>query len=529
MNRLLSLLLVPFLFVSCGKKESAGPEAQTLRLNIYTEPPTLDPDRATDSTSGLILDLLFEGLTRFDGDDQVVPGVAEKIEISPDGKTYTFTLRDSRWSNGTPVTAHDFEYGWKRALNPQFPGDYAYQMYVIKNGKQVKTGELPIDALGIRVKDDKTLVVELETPTPYFLQLLPLPPFFPIYQAIAQQDPNWAYEAGPHYVSNGPFQLENWKHHNEIVLVQNPHYWEAQSVKLKKILLTMVEDANTELSLFERGDIDWTGSPISIGIPTDAIAYLQKNGQLESTPQASLYFFIFNTSKWPYSNINLRKALAYAVDRGSIVENITQSGQLPATRLLPSLMGLKTESYFQDGNIKEAQRLFEKALAELHLTREQLPPLTLSYNTSEGHHKIAQAIQQQWKEALGVNVHLENAEWKVYLDNLQQKNFEVGRLGWIAPYKDPMAFLEIFESADNPMNRTGWSHPRYTALLQKARQTLDPDQRKEWLLEAEALLMNEMPFIPLYFHTANYMKNPKLKGVHVSPMSHIDFKHAYFE
>ncbi len=531
MSRRLCFLLVFLLISGCHSPEymSRKPGDQLLVLNMFSEPPTLDPGKASDATSVMILHMLFEGLTRIEDSGTPEPAIAESIDISEDGRTYTFHLRDSMWSDGAHVTAHDFEFAWKRVLSPTFPSDFAYQLYVIKNGQAAKEGKIPLEEVGVRAEDAQTLIVELEQPTPYFLETLVLPCYLPVPQHIVVSDPSWAFEAGPQYVSNGPFTLDRWTHHSEIKVLRNPLYWDAKEVRLNAIVLLMVEDVNTELNLFEDGAIDWAGKPVSMGLPTDALTALKRSGRLEESSMAATYFYLINTTKPPFNNSKLRRALAYAIDRQVIIDNIVQGGEEVATGLVPPSISGRKEVYVEDHNVKEAKRLFKEALSELGMRRNELPSISLIYNTSEGHHKIAQAVQQQWYDVLGVRVELQNLEWKVYLDKVQHKNYDIARMSWIASFNDPITFLDMFKHEDDSINMTGWYHPSYTRLLEQSIRNSDPVARLQQLADAEKLLMQEMPVIPIYHLTNSYMHNPKLKGVYLSPIGYIDFKRAYFE
>ncbi len=526
------LILLAGALLGCQKSELSPEERwkqQVLALNLFSEPPTLDPGQATDAPSVTVLNMLFEPLMRRSADNLPQPAAAESVSVSEDGKTYTFHLRKSYWSNGDPVTAHDFIYAWKRVLNPTFPGDYAYQLYIIKGAEQAKEGKGSLDDVGLHAPDDYTLVVELVNPTPYFTELLQTACYLPIHQATDQHNPKWALEAGPDYVSNGPFRMATWTHNNELVVERNPLYWDATAVKLNKIIMLMVEDSNTELALFEDKAIDWTGKPISMGIPTDAIATLKESGRMEFYPMAAAYFYMFNVDKYPFQNANLRRAFAYAIDRQAIVTNIARGGEIPATCFVAPPLSLQKGECFQDNNIAEARRLFNLGLKELGITKKQLPPIVLSYNTSEGHHKIAQAVQQQWKAAFDIDVKLENLEWKVYLDKLQQGDFMIGRMSLIADYNDPYTFLNSYKYKKGHMNYTGWSEPSYRALVDEAIKTPDNIHRLELLKKAELELVDQMPAIPVYFLTNSFMRNPLLKGVYLSPIGDADFKTAYFE
>lgn len=520
------------LLVGCKKSELTPQERwknQILTLNIFSEPPTLDPGQSTDSPSGTVLNMLFEPLMRRGPNNLPQPATAESVTVSEDGKTYTFHLRESYWSNGDPVTAHDFIYAWKRVLKPSFPSNFAYQLYVIKGAENAKEGKGSLDDVGLHAPDDHTLVVELENPTPYFNELLQISCFLPIHQATDEGNPKWPLEASMNYVSNGPFRLTSWTHNNELVLERNPNYWDRSAVKLNKIILLMIEDSNTELGLFEDKVIDWTGKPVSMGIPTDAIPNLTASGRLEFRPMAAVYYYQFNVTKFPMQSANIRRAFAYAIDRQAIVSNITKGGERPATCMVPPPLSLQKEKCFRDHNIAEAQRLFNMGLKELGTTKEKLPPIIISYNSGEGHHKLAQTIQQQWKATFGIDVTLENLEWKVYLDKLQQGDFMIGRMTYIADYNDPYTFLNPFKYKDGRLNHTCWFDDNYNALLEEAAKSSDNQHRLALLKTAELKLIHQMPAIPVYFLTNSFMRNPFLKGVYLSPIGEADFKTAYFD
>ncbi len=530
MPRYLCLLFSILLLTGCENADrSRQPGDQALALNIYTEPPTLDPGEAVDVPSLSVLQMLFEGLLRAGPGEHPEPGVAERIDISDDGYIYTFHLRESVWSDGTPVTSYDFAYAWRRVLTPEFPMGHAQLHYVIKNAEAAKKGEVPVSDVGIATPDSRTLVVELERPTPHFLEMLVSWSYLPVPKHIVEANEHWAREAGPSYVSNGPFNLHSWKHHNEIKLKKNPSYWDADAVHLDSITMTMIEDVTTELSLFEDGDIDWTGKPLSIGLPTDALKMLKDNDRISTAPLAATYLYVLNTTKYPVSNNKLRQALAYAIDRRSIVDSIAQGDEEPASGIVPPSMSQRSYAYFKDHDVAKAQQLFAEALEELSITIDEFPPLTLIYNTSESHHKIAQAVQQEWNEILGIKVQLQNMEWKAYVDRLMRKDYDIARISNAALYNAPMAFLETYKSADIPSNITGWESNAFAELLNEAMDSTEPQDRLAHLREAEELLIRGMPFIPMFHMTSPHIRNPKLNGIYISPGGYVDFKRAYFE
>lgn len=527
--QLIECLLIATIFLASGCTQNALSETgQTINLNIESEPPSLDPRKATDLTSAIVLKMLYDGLTRLGTNGKSRPSSAESIIISNDLKKYTFKLRNQLfWSNGDPVTAYDFEYAWKWTLTPGNNATYAYQLYVIKNGKAAKTGEVAIDEIGVHAVDDKTLIVELENPTPYFLELTSLMMFYPIHRKMDAIPDQFSQEGT--LITNGPFSMTSWKHNNEIIVKKNTAYWDASSVTLDKIRLLMVPDANTELNMFEKGELDWAGTPLSIGLPSDAIPQLKELGQLHIKAHAATYFYELNTERFPLNHQKLRKALAYAIDRKAIIENITQSNQIAATGILPTPLALQSEPYFQDNDIAGARQLFQEFLKELHMDVKDLPILTLSYNTSEGHHRIAQAIQQQWKKALGITIQLENLEWKVYLDKLKNGDFDIARMSWVADFNDPITFLNSFTYKQTAANNTGWENAEYTKLIGEASIESNHKKRREILNQAEKILVNEMPIIPIYYLMNCYLKNPRLQNVLLSGLGDIDFKWAYME
>ncbi|MFM1652795.1 peptide ABC transporter substrate-binding protein [Brevibacillus sp. B_LB10_24] len=536
-----SLLVLGTVLAGCGQSNSAPPAnstdqnqnqsaetpkgEQVLRMNLHAEPPTADPGLSEDNISGAVIRAVFDGLTRLDKNAKPIEGVAEKIDISDDKLTYTFHLRDSKWSNGDPVTAHDFEFAWKRVLDPATAAPYAYQLYYVKGAEAYSKGKGSRDDVGVKALDDKTLQVTLEHPTPYFLELTAFYTYSPVPKKVVEANKNWANEAST-IVGNGPFKMESWDHKNQMTLVKNDSYWDKDAVKLDKIKFSMIEDENTELSMFQQGDFDWAGKPLS-SLPTDSIPHLKDEGILQSVPLAAVYWYKFNTEKPPFNNAKIRKAFAYAINRQEIIDNITQTGEVPATGAVPTTMTIKPDGYFKDNDAATAKKLLDEGMSELGITK--LPPITLSYNTNEAHQKIAQAVQDQWKKNLDVDVTIQNQEWKVYISTLHSGDYQIGRMGWLGDFNDPINFLELFKEKDNGTNDTNWENPKYKDLLNKALVEPDTEKRKQLLIDAEQILMDEMPIAPVYFQTDAWVQNPKLKDVTVDVLGNIDFKNAYFE
>ncbi|WP_010097706.1 peptide ABC transporter substrate-binding protein [Ornithinibacillus scapharcae] len=516
-----------------GSGDNAGGESsdaeQVLNVNIKTEPPSLHPGTASDTTSGAVLDQVFEGLMRINQEGVVEPAMAaSEPEVSDDLLTYTFTIRDDAvWSNGDPVTAHDFEFAWKWVLDPaNADTDYAYQLYIIKGAQAAKEEGGSLDDVGVKALDDKTLEVTLEQPTPYFLDLTAFYTYYPVNKAVAEANPEWALNQGEDYVTNGPFVLDTWEHKNKVVLKKNADYWDAETVKLETINMFMVDDENTALEMFNAGELDWVGDPTD-SVPLAAIPSLKQEGSLNITPLAGVYYYAFNTEVEPFNNANIRKAFAHAINRQGIVENVTQREELPAMALVPpSIWEENNEGYFADNDVEKAKEYLEAGLEELGL--EELPPIELSYNTSEAHAVIAQAVQDMWVKNLGVEVTLNNEEWNVYLDSMGSGNFQTGRMGWLADFNDAINFLEIFNSVGGN-NYTNWEDAEYQELLKQSRTETDPAARKEILREAEAIFMDAMPIAPVYFYTNAWVAKDYVKNINVSGLGGVQYKWGYIE
>ncbi|MCF6092955.1 peptide ABC transporter substrate-binding protein [Microaerobacter geothermalis] len=545
------VMIASIALVGCGKSEEANPpadnsgqqnagtqteqpkqeEPQELVLNASTEPPSLNPNTATDSTSGEILRQVMEGLVRLDKDSKVVKGsgMAEDWTISEDGLTITFKIKDNVfWSNGDPVTAEDFEYAWKQVLNPETAADYAYQLFYLKNGEKYNAGEVSADEVGVKALDEKTLEVTLEAPVPYFISLTAFYSLYPVPSKVAKENPDWAADAET-YVSNGPFKLTKWEHDSEVVVEKNDKYWNADNIKLNKITWMMVNDPNTEYQLFKSGDLDVAENP-----PSDLLKQLLDSGEAKAPNILGTYMYMFNVEKEPFNNANIRKAFTLAIDRKLLIDNVTQGGQVPALGFVPPGsspdLGFdfreKAGNYYNDADVEKAKEYLKKGMEELGIT--QLPEITLMFNTSEGHQKIAQAIQEMWKKNLGVEVKLQNQEWKVYLETLKSGDFQIGRLGWLADYFDPMTFLDMWIT-DGGNNDTNWSNKEYDDLIAKAKSTDDQSVRGEAMLKAEKILMDEMPIAPIYFYTDAYMMQPWVKGAIRHPDGSNDYTQAYIE
>ena len=471
----------------------------------------MDPRSGSDLVGSTMHFILFEGLMRLNADGSLTPAQAKSVAISDDRLTYTFYLRGTQWSDGSSVTAKDFEKAWKKILSPEFPAANAHLLYVIKNGEAAKRGTLSLDDVGIQAVDDKTLVVQLEHPTPYFLDLVSFCLFFPVKHTLDEKEPTWMREASPHFISNGPFKLASWRHNNEIVFEKNPNYWEAPQINLDNIHISMVSDENTAFNMYENGELDLIGLGIS-PLPSDIVLQFQQKGLLKTQSSPASTIVNFNVSKFPLHNKNIRKALGYAIHRKEIIENITQLGEEVATNLIPSVLrGQESPSYFKDGDLQKARSFFQKGLKELHMSVEEFPHLTYLYARGELNRKLAQVLQQQWLSAFGVHVELQSIENRALVDRLQNHDFDLAQTYWIAQYHDPMSILERFKSSSQPKNYPGWQHPDYLRLLEEAAKAAAPEERLSKLAQAEKLFMDEMPLAPIYHWKTAFMIKDNLR------------------
>ncbi|MFB9860615.1 peptide ABC transporter substrate-binding protein [Salinicoccus siamensis] len=513
-----------------GSSSSEGSDGKTINLSIASDPPSFHPALATDTTSGAIMASVFEGLTRLDPEGNPEPAMAENIDVSEDEKTYTYTLRDAQWSNGDPVTAEDFEYAWKWALDPENASDYAYQLYYIEGAEAYNSGEGSADDVAVKAVDEKTLEVKLVNPTPYFDELTAFYTYYPINSKVAEENPDWHTDPnGENYIGNGPFNLESFTSSDEIVLQKNEDYWDSENVALQTVNIDMVESESTALKMYEGGDLDYLGSPFN-SIDLNALDKFKDNGTLNVSDQAGTYMYVFNTQDEIMQNKNIREALTIAIDREGLINNVTKGEQEPATGLVPLTMeGFEEpEEYFEPGNMDDAKAALDAGLEELGMEDPSELSIALSYNTSEAHAAIAQFVQQGWKENLGIDVTLDNSEWQVYLEALDAGEHQVGRYGWLADFNDPVNFLEIFKTEEGN-NNTGWTDEEYISLLDQASQETDEAARTEMLQEAESVFMEDFPIAPIYFYTNLSVHEDKVKNMTPDPLGNVQLKYVDIE
>ncbi len=477
---------------------------------------SLHPHTGIDLNCRLFQKALFEGLTRLDLSGKPVLAGAAALEISPSQIVYTFTLRPMKWTNSEKVTAHHFEKAWKSALTPNSDCLRSDLFYLIKGAKRAKMGEISLREVGIYAQDDQTLIVELEHPAPYFLELLAHPLFSPLYDE----------EPSPH-VFNGPFFVARWDLGKSLLLQKNYSYWDSSQVHLDKIEVAMVADANTALMLYQKGEIDWAGHPFTL-LPDDALPRLKASQEFHSEPIDGVYWLCLNTEKAPLSSAKIRKALSLALDREALAHHLL-CGETPCESILPTGMALLGNWEPSDHSLHLAQSLFEEGLEELHLRKEDFPTLEISHSDMPWHKKLSEAIQESWHKSFQIDVTLHNSDWNHFFASLGERRFQIGGCIWYSVYHDPIYNLEFFKEKKHRYNAPQWENIHFQKLLQLAEGERDLSQRLEHLKEAEQLLLDEMPIIPLFVYHAKYLKSPHLHGLEVLPAGYVDFKYARIE
>ena len=480
---------------------------QILRFVNSAEPETLDPALMKAVPDLTVALALFEGLTSLHPKTLTpVPGIAERWDISPDGRTYTFHLRRSRWSDGQPLTAHDFAYAWRRALEPETRSAYSYVLYPIENAEAFNTRKLhDFSLVGVKALDDRTLQVRLDHPVPYFLELTAFATYAPVRKdAIDAHGDRWTRPG--HLVSNGPFALTDWRQRERIIARKNPHYWDAGRVRLQEIDFLPIDDSETALKKYLNREVHWIRD-----VPAPKVTAAARLPGFRYSPLFATYFYRFNVTRPPLDDPRVRRALALAVDKESIARYLLRAGQRPARGFVPPLLPTYTPVEGPACDPAEARRL----LAEAGFPGGRgFPRLELLYNTSEAHQLVAEALQHMWQTALGIRIDLLNQESKVYLDSMARLQYDIARSSWTADYNDPMTFLDLFVTGGGN-NRTGWSHPRYDECIRLAAREANAARRQTLLQEAERILVcDEMPILPLYFFVNIYLVDPQVIGVY---------------
>ncbi|PTX59120.1 oligopeptide transport system substrate-binding protein [Melghirimyces profundicolus] len=498
------------LTTSNSNAESTVDKNQVLDMTFPAEPPTLDSATTTDVTSFDVLNNIMEGLYRLDKDNRPEPAIASRVEISDDKKTYTFHLKEAKWSDGKPVTAKDFEYAWKRALDPGTKGEYAYILFPIKNAEEFNSGKASREEVGVKAVDDQTLRVELKQPVPYFLSLTAFATYLPQRKDIVEKNGSKYATEPDKMVYNGPFNLEEWKHEQSMKLKKSDTYWDRNSVRLNTVNMNIVKDTATGVNLYTTGETDLTQLDSAL-----AEAFKKSPEYLPVTGSAVQYLQ-FNTSNNFFDNEKIRKAISYAIDRESMVK-VLKNGSEPAYGLVPpSIINSNNKNFRKQAgaghqyNSAEARRLFDEGLKELGISE---PPEDLTLLSYDDHRKqAALVIQEQLDTVLGLKVKIDPQPFKMKLDRESKEQFDLTFAGWAADYNDPMTYLDIFVS-DSSFNRGDWSNKEYDQLIEKAKSNTDYQERANQLVQAEKILNEEVPIAPLYYAGEVYLQKQYIKDL----------------
>ena len=526
------VFFVSFFSLSCSK--NVNDTDRGIIVNLSVEPKTIDPSLNAQIYGVIYISHVFEGLTIRDRNNKIVPGVAESWDISDDGKTYTFYLRtNSMWSDGKPVVASDFVYSWRRQVDPKVASEYSYQHEPVKNAMAITRGELPVDALGVRAVDDHTLVVELEAPTAYFLEVAAFPTFSPLREdIISEYGDKWTLSPET-YIGNGPYVMSERNIDENIIMVKNDKYWNADEIVANKITFVFMQNGAAAVAGIKDGTLDMAYEPLQQDIPT-----LSSEGLIQIKPLIATYYYPINVTNEYLKDPRVRKALSLAIDRNYIVENVTKGGQKPAGGWVPyevsdidgdfrvnggNFYDISKEGY--SNNIEMAKQL----LAEAGYPNGEGFPV-IEFKTDPGNHVgIFEAVQQMWKEHLNIDSTITQIDNALLGQTLLEKNFMIGRLYWSADYSDPMSMMSLFTSY-NTQNNGGYSNKRYDDLIGQAMSTDDNNIRMKAMHDAEKILIEEdMGAIPLYFFTEPLLVSPKLKDVVYNPLGFHKFFYAYLE
>ncbi len=532
------LYLFPLIFIfvtSCS--ESINPVDSGLENQIYhhgngSEPQGIDPHIVTGVPEHHILISLCEGLTIPNPNPNdmngYMAGTAESWSISDDGKEYIFNInKNAKWSNGEPVTADDFVWSWKRILTASLGSQYPDMLYYLVGAYEYHNGLIDdFDQVGVKSVDKHTLKVNLKNPTPFFLGLLSHYSTWPVHKDTVLKfgdidDRNGEWTRPGNFVCNGPFQLKTWELNNKIVVEKNPHYYDASIVRLNEIHYYPVSNVMTEDRMFRAGQLHLTSTLPSQKCPI----YIEENPNLRIDPYMGTYFYRINTENEVLKDVRVRKALAYSIDRQLLVDKVTKCGQIPAYSFTPP----GSNGYQPTTEIPFDPILAKSLLEEAGFSEQNtFPKLEILFNTNEDHRKLALAVQQMWQINLGIEVELVNQDWKVYLNREMIGDFQISRAGWIGDYEDPNTFLDLMRP-NRGNNKTGWENMEYDALVEKANTINNQAERYKLLYQAEEILIENMPVIPLYTYVRAYQLSPDVKGFSPHILDHHHPKFIYLE
>ncbi len=494
------------LLLSC----STWAQAATLHLHNGADVSSLDPHKIGGDWENRVVGDMFEGLVTEDVDANFIPAQAKSWEISEDGLTYTFHLRDDiSWTDGTPVTAGDFEYALKRLQNPDTAASYSYLMHPIKNANAVNSGDMPLDKMGVEALDDKTLKIVLESPAPYMLTALTHYTAYPVPKHVVEKHGK-AWVKLDNIVTNGPYKPVEWTPGSHVKSVINEAYYDADALKIDDVIYYTLEDASAALKRYRAGEFD-----ILTSFPKDQFKWLEENhpGEVRVKPFAGLYYYVMNSTQPPLNDKRVRQALSMAVNREVIGSQVLGTGEIPAYSWVPPNMANYGDSYeasWKDLAYGEKLKQAKALMTEAGYSTDNPLKIQLRYNTNENHKRIAIAISAMWKP-LGVKVELYNAETKVHYADLKKGDLQIARAGWLADYNDPVNFLTLLRS-DVADNYGRWNSPEFDALLDKAAQEVDLGKRAELMYQAEKIAIDDSAAMPIYYYLSENIVSPKIKG-----------------
>ncbi|BCD02814.1 oligopeptide-binding protein oppA (plasmid) [Bacillus cereus] len=518
-----SVLCTSFLLTACsGEKETKNTAKatdknetkQSINLPYIAEIPTMDVTKATDSESMNVMRNVFEGLYTLGEDNKLIPGVAQSYDVSEDKKTYTFHLRESKWSNGTPVTAADFAFSWKRAVNPDTAAEYAFLFFDIKNAKRINSKELPVDELGVKAIDDKTLEVQLEQPVPYFIELTTFATFLPINEKhFESQGKQYGLEASK-LVYNGAFTLDNWKHEQGFQLKKNPNYWDSKTVKLDEINFDIVKDKSTEINLYESGQLD------RVGLTGEFVDKYRKNPDFKERSEVTVQFLRMNQKNEVLKNKNARLAISQAMNKKAFVDTVLNNGSLPADGFIPVDFAKSSDGKdFRKENgklvkddVKAAKENWKKAKQELGKEQVTLELLTSDNVFAKKNAEYLKGELEKNLEGLTVNVKPQPRKQQIQL--LLNSNYDLGVDVWAPDIPDPITFLDIF-ATDSSYNFDKYSNQAYDELIHQVKTDLAGNETARWeaMKQAEKILLEDGAVAPFYQSGRSYLQRSSINGI----------------
>ncbi|QEL12881.1 peptide ABC transporter substrate-binding protein [Kushneria phosphatilytica] len=489
---------------------STAVQATTLRIDNEGEPGSLDPQQSNNLWDSRIQRELFDRLVDYSAEGELVPGLAERWEVSDDGLTWTFHLRDAQWSDGQPITADDAVYSLRRLLSPAMANQNANLYYPIVNARAINTGKLAPEQLGVKELDAHTLQIRLEQPTPWFLQTMAMSEAAPLPRHYIEANTQWI-NPGETVVS-GPFRLAEWASQSKVVLQKNPRFYAADDVAIDRAVFYPIDNSGAALRRFRAGDLDISYS----SVPSTRFDWVREHlgKSLRSGPLNAEYFYMFNLRHdSPLADKRVREALNLAVRRNVITGQILGMGQQPSYWLVPHATAgdVRSRMAFADMPMEERMARAQKLMQQAGYGPDHPLSLTLRYNTSEDHKKIAIAIAAMWKP-LGVQVKMVNSEAAVHYASIQQGDFQVARYGMVATVNDPFDFLGSYASGGSAARSSGYHSDRYDELIEQGNRTLEPQQRAEVLGQAQQLLLDDYALLPIYDYVTHHLVSPQVRG-----------------